>query len=101
MTRSELIAQLAARHPGLTAESVTACVATILGAMSSTLANGGRVEIRGFGAFTVHYREPRTGRNPKSGEAVPVLAKYAPHFKPGRELRVRVDSLARDIQDVQ
>lgn len=101
MTRSELKAQLAARHPDLPPASVAACVATILGAMSSRLANGDRVEIRGFGSFSVHYREPRTGRNPKSGEAVPVLGKYSAHFKPGQELRARVNIFARDIQDVQ
>jgi integration host factor subunit beta len=56
------------------------------------LVKGQRIEIRGFGSFQINYRPPRTGRNPKSGEKVPVPEKFVPHFKPGRELRKRVDS---------
>ena len=67
-------------------------VKTILDAMISSLVNGRRIEIRGFGSFQIDYRPPRTGRNPKTGEKVPVPAKFVPHFKAGRELRERVDS---------
>ena len=64
----------------------------ILDAMAKSLAQGQRIEIRGFGSFGLNYRPPRTGRNPKSGEKVQVPAKYVPHFKAGKELRERVDS---------
>jgi integration host factor subunit beta len=86
-----LIARLAERYPQLIAKDAEAGVASILDAMSSALVNGQRIEIRGFGSFKVNYRPPRTGRNPKSGEKVPVPEKYVPHFKAGRELRERVD----------
>ena len=59
--------------------------------MAESLSQGERIEIRGFGSFTLHYRKPRTGRNPKTGEAVALAGKYSPHFKPGKELRARVD----------
>ena len=91
MTRSDLIARLAARYPKLVAKDAELAVKVILDAMSSTLARGGRIEIRGFGSFALNYRPPRTGRNPKSGEKVHVPAKYVPHFKAGKELRERVD----------
>lgn len=91
MTRSELIQQLASRHPNLTATDIDMVVRTILDAMSRTLARGGRIEVRGFGSFGINHRPPRKGRNPKTGVAVMVPAKYVPHFKPGKELRERVD----------
>ena len=59
--------------------------------MSETLSDGGRIEIRGFGSFSLHYRAPRVGRNPKTGESVTLQGKHVPHFKPGKELRERVD----------
>ena len=66
--------------------------------MSQKLASGERIEIRGFGSFSLHYREPRQGRNPKTGEAVELNGKYVPHFKPGKEMRERVnESLQRDL----
>jgi integration host factor subunit beta len=66
-------------------------VKVILDAMAKRLAQGQRVEIRGFGSFCLNYRPPRTGRNPKTGEKVPVPGKYVPYFKAGQELRERVD----------
>lgn len=91
MTKSELIAQLAARFPQLVAKDADYAVKMILDAMSDALARGDRIEIRGFGSFALNYRPPRTGRNPKSGEKVHVPEKYVPHFKAGKELRERVD----------
>jgi len=91
MTRSDLISRLAERYPQLLAKDTELAVKVILDAMSDTLAQGGRIEIRGFGSFALNYRPPRTGRNPKTGEKVQVPAKYVPHFKAGKELRERVD----------
>ena len=92
MTRSELIYALAATQPHLKLTDVEDCTRTILDAVSNTLSKGGRVEIRGFGSFQVNQRPARNGRNPKTGEAVAVPEKPCPHFKPGKELRDRVDS---------
>lgn len=91
MTRSDLIAKLAERYPQLLAKDTDMAVKVILDAMADTLAQGGRIEIRGFGSFALNYRPPRIGRNPKSGDKVQVPAKYVPHFKAGKELRERVD----------
>lgn len=91
MTKSELIAQLAARFPQLVAKDADYAVKMILDAMSDALARGDRIEIRGFGSFALNYRPPRVGRNPKSGDKVHVPEKYVPHFKAGKELRERVD----------
>ena len=91
MTRSDLIAKLAELYPQLLVKDVELAVRVVLDTMSSTLARGGRIEIRGFGSFALNYRPPRTGRNPKSGDRVQVPAKYVPHFKAGKELRERVD----------
>lgn len=90
MTRAELIQKLAESHPHLTATDIDMSARIILDAMSRALARGGRIEVRGFGSFVINYRPPRKGRNPKTGVAVMVPAKYAPHFKPGKELRERV-----------
>ncbi len=92
MTKSELIARLAARYPQLVAKDAELAVKMILDAMAEGLADGQRIEIRGFGSFGLNYRPPRIGRNPKSGEQVQVPAKRVPHFKAGKELRERVDS---------
>ncbi len=100
MTKSELIALLAAdpevigNH--LTARDVDDAVNSILNAMTAALAQGSRIEIRGFGSFSLNYRPPRVGRNPKSGDTVEVPAKIVPHFKAGKEMRERVDKLADD-----
>ena len=91
MTRSDLIAKLAERYPQLLTRDAELVVKVILDAMSGALAQGGRIEIRGFGSFALNYRPPRIGRNPKSGDKVQVPAKYVPHFKAGKELRERVD----------
>ena len=91
MTRSDLIAKLAERYPQLLAKDAELAVKVILDTMADILARGGRIEIRGFGSFSLNYRPPRVGRNPKSGEKVQVPAKYVPHFKAGKELRERVD----------
>lgn len=91
MTRSELIEAMAQRFPQLVQKDAELAVAEILGAIGSTLSSGGRVEIRGFGSFSLNYRPPRTGRNPKTGEVVSVPAKWTPHFKAGKELRDVVD----------
>ena len=91
MTKSELIARLAGRYPQLVAKDVEVVVKAILDAMITTLVKGQRIEIRGFGSFGINHRPPRTGRNPKTGEKVPVPEKFVPHFKAGKELRERVD----------
>ena len=93
MTKSELIELLNQRQRHLKAEDVEFGVRTLLDMMSASLASGGRIEVRGFGSFSLHYRPPRTGRNPKTGEAVALPAKYVPHFKPGKELRERVSDV--------
>lgn len=94
MTRSELIAKMATRYPLLIAKDVDLAVSTILDAIASTLAAGGHAELRGFGSFSVIKRPPRNGRNPKTGAVVSVPAKGTPHFKPGKEMRLRVDASA-------
>jgi integration host factor subunit beta len=92
MTKSELIEMVAKKQRHLPAKDVELAVKHLLELMSQALANGGRIEIRGFGSFSLHYRPPRMGRNPKSGEAVALSGKYVPHFKPGKELRERVNN---------
>ena len=94
MTKSELIERIVSRQPQLTPKDVELAVKTLLDQMSESLASGERIEIRGFGSFTLHYRAPRQGRNPKTGEMVELKGKYVPHFKPGKDLREQVnDSL--------
>lgn len=92
MTRSDLVEELAARFSQLTHRDAEYAVKTILDAMSEALVRGHRIEIRGFGSFALSHRPPRIGRNPKSGEKVLVPEKRVPHFKPGKELRERVDA---------
>ena len=91
MTKSELIAELADNNPHLRGADVELIVATIFDQITIALARGERVELRGFGAFTVKRRNARTGRNPRTGEAVPVDEKAVPFFKAGKELRDRVN----------
>jgi integration host factor subunit beta len=91
MTRSDLIAGLATSHPHLRTADVELVVATVFDQITEALARGGRVELRGFGAFTVKSRPARIGRNPRTGEAVPVEAKMRPFFQPGSALRARVN----------
>lgn len=92
MTKSDMIARLAERFPQLVAKDADFAVKMILDALSEALAKGDRIEIRGFGSFSLNYRPPRVGRNPKSGDKVSVPEKWVPHFKAGKELRERVDS---------
>ncbi len=97
MTKSELIARLAENYTQLVAKDAEFAVKTILDAMANALANGQRIEIRGFGSFALNVRPPRVGRNPKSGDKVMVQEKRVPHFKPGKELRERVDAAAKSV----
>ncbi|MBE9516094.1 MAG: integration host factor subunit beta [Proteobacteria bacterium] len=92
MTKSELIEVLAAKQPQLDHRDVELAVKELLEQMSVALSSGERIEVRGFGSFSLHYRPPRVGRNPKTGTAVHVPDKYVPHFKPGKELRERVNN---------
>ena len=92
MTKSDLIARLAERFPQLVAKDADYAVKMILDALSEALVKGDRIEIRGFGSFSLNYRPPRIGRNPKSGDKVSVPEKWVPHFKAGKELRERVDN---------
>lgn len=92
MTKSELIERLSVKYSQLPPAVVESSVKDILEQMVQSLAHGQRIEIRGFGSFSLHYRAPRIGRNPKTGEQVELDAKYVPHFKAGKELRERVDN---------
>ena len=94
MTKSDLIARLAERFPQLVAKDADFAVKMILDTLSEALVKGDRIEIRGFGSFSLNYRPPRVGRNPKSGDKVRVPEKWVPHFKAGKELRERVDKPA-------
>ncbi|MEA3639121.1 MAG: integration host factor subunit beta [Lamprobacter sp.] len=91
MMKSELIDILAREQNHLVYKDVELAVRCILEQMSGALASGERIEIRGFGSFSLHFRPPRVGRNPKTGDAVALSGKYVPHFKPGKELRDRVN----------
>ena len=91
MTKSELIERIAQKQTQLAYRDVELAVKTVLEHMAERLANGDRIEIRGFGSFSLHYRPGRVGRNPKTGAPVSLPAKHVPHFKPGKELRERVD----------
>lgn len=91
MTKSELIEVLARKQHTLPYKDVEQAVKALLEQMSESLSNGERIEIRGFGSFSLHYRPPRVGRNPKTGDSVSLPGKYVPHFKPGKELRERVN----------
>lgn len=91
MTRSDLVEALAGKFPQLTQRDAEMAVKAILDAMGDSLIKGHRIEIRGFGSFTVNRRPPRLGRNPRSGESVAIPEKRVPHFKPGKSLREAVD----------
>jgi integration host factor subunit beta len=91
VTKSELIDVIAKEQSHLAYRDVELAVKCILEQMSQALAAGERIEIRGFGSFSLHYRPPRQGRNPKTGTSVALAGKYVPHFKPGKELRERVN----------
>ena len=91
MTKSELIENLVAKNPALQLKSVDDSVRELLEQIMQTLEKGERVEVRGFGSFSLHYRQSRIGRNPKTGDSVKLSSKYVPHFKAGKELKERVD----------
>ena len=91
MGKSELIQRMTERQDNLPLKDVELSVNHLLEVMSETLSNGDRIEIRGFGSFNLHYRPPRRAHNPKTGERVFTEAKHTPHFKPGKELRDRVN----------
>ena len=91
MTKSELIEILSSRQRHLASNDVELAVKSMLEQMTHSLAEGERIEVRGFGSFSLHFRPPRMGRNPKTGDAVALPGKHVPHFKPGKELRERVN----------
>lgn len=91
MNKSELIDKIASKHSFLPLKTIEAAVKSLLEQLSNSLENGQRIEVRGFGSFSLHYRKPRQGRNPKTGETVSLMGKFVPHFKPGKELRDRVN----------
>ena len=91
MTKSELIERIAAVQTQLSLKDIELAVKMILDHMAESLATGERIEIRGFGSFSLHYRAARLGRNPKTGDKVELAGKYVPHFKPGKELKDRVN----------
>jgi integration host factor subunit beta len=93
MTKSELIEAMARRQIHLAHHDVELGVKEILEYVSQSLATGERIEIRGFGSFSLHFRPPRVGRNPKTGDSVALPGKYVPYFKPGKELRDRVNGI--------
>ena len=92
MTRSDLVEELAARFSQLTHRDAEFAVKTLLDAMSDALVRGHRIELRGFGSFSINRRPPLMGRNPRSGESVAIPEKRVPHFKPGKALREAVDT---------
>ncbi len=92
LTKSDLIDNLARSQGHLAYKDVELAVKSLIEKMSSALSKGDRIEIRGFGSFSLHYRPPRIGRNPKSGDKVNLPGKYVPHFKPGKELRDRANN---------
>lgn len=92
MTKSELINALADKHSHLSQKDVELSVKIIIEQMAESLANNKKIEVRYFGSFSLHYRKARTGRNPKTGEAVALPPKYVPHFKPGKEPKERVNN---------
>jgi integration host factor subunit beta len=91
MIRSELVQKLCEQHPDLTLRDVEQIVSTFFDSISQRLIDNGRVELRGFGAFSTRARDARTGRNPRTGEQVDVDAKRVPYFKPGKEMRARLN----------
>ena len=97
MTRSDLVEELAARFSQLTHRDAEHAVKTLLDAVGDALVRGNRIEIRGFGSFSVNHRAPRMGRNPRSGEAVAIPVKRVPHFKAGKVLREAVDKSTAEL----
>jgi integration host factor subunit beta len=98
MNRSDLVEELAARFSQLTANDVELAIKAILDAMNDALVSGHRIEIRGFGSFSINRRAPRIGRNPRSGASVAIPEKRVPHFKPGKALREQVDQRTEELK---
>ncbi len=96
MTKSELIQALSSRQTHLASPDVELAVKSVIDQMADSLATGERIEVRGFGSFSLHFRPPRMGRNPKTGDVVALAGKYVPHFKPGKELRERVNATEKE-----
>jgi integration host factor subunit beta len=92
MTRAELIDRLAQQQPHLSASDIELAVKALLDQLSATLARGERIEVRGFGSFAVRHREPRVARDPRTGAPVPLDTRHVPYFRPGKELRERVNA---------
>jgi integration host factor subunit beta len=99
MTRSDLVEELANRFAQLTHKDAESAVKAILDAIGQAMVRGHRIEIRGFGSFTINRRPPRMGRNPRSGESVAIPEKRVPHFKPGKALREAVDERTQSLQN--
>ena len=99
MNRSDLVEELAARFSQLTANDVELAVKAILDAMNDAMVSGHRIEIRGFGSFSINRRAPRIGRNPRSGANVAIPEKRVPHFKPGKALRQQVDQRTEELKE--
>jgi len=92
ITKSELIERVIDKQRDLSARDVDLAIKAILDTLADSLSSGRRIEIRGFGSFSLHYRAPRVARNPKTGNSVTLQGKYVPHFKPGKDLRDRVNA---------
>lgn len=101
MMKSELIERIARKQSHLAYKDVELAVKSMLEQMSNSLSSGERIEIRGFGSFSLHYRPPRAGRNPKTGGSVSLPGKHVPHFKPGKELRERVNASLLNEKDIE
>lgn len=101
MTKSELIEQLANTYTQISYKDVEFAVKSVLDYLTNSMSTGRRIEIRGFGSFSLHYRAPRTGRNPKTGDSVNLSGKYVPHFKPGKEMRERVNMSLSDGKPIK
>ncbi len=98
MTKSELIERVANRQPEMQLKDIDVAIRNIIENMSKALSNGSRVEVRGFGSFSIRYRKPRVGRNPKTGDSVSLNGKYVPHFKAGKELRDRINASISSVE---
>ena len=101
MTKSEVIERIAGKQLHLPVKDVELSIKQILALMSDSLANGERIEIRGFGSFSLHYRAPRIGRNPETGEPVSLSGKHVPHFKPGKDLKLQVNQGRQNEVSIQ
>ena len=97
MTKSEIVETLAKKQSHLNYHDIESSVKMLLDLMSHRLSDGGRIEVRGFGSFSLHFRKARRGRNPKTGEHVALSSKYVPHFKPGKALRERANQSRKEV----